>query len=310
MSTFGTVNVAAAAVVALLLVVAIAERMLPLRAIERDVWEWTMRPARRFPTLDQFSWWQIATVGGFGAVLGYQLGAEILPLDETVSALVTGIVAMALRLAAGVRRVRLPVALDNGTTRVMFAVSSALNDSELSANIYAAAWLRNKRVSGRRIRGPVPLTLMWRRLRRRAYIPLLFLVVALLVVATGPSAGVTVQSSLIFAWAVMASSVWRATRLGVSGEMPWRVLFLGVVTVLGTAILSLSWRPDVLVAFTVLVVVAVVWCAVVRGRPRGNDDFSVIETGLGIAVPMGTVLHLFSGAMAVIPAFLAASLVG
>lgn len=48
----------------------------------------------------------------------------------------------------------------------------------------------------------------------------------------------------------------------------------------------------------------------VRGRPRRNDTFEVTETGVGIGVPLGTVSHLFSGALAVIPAYLAVVLGG
>ncbi|GEM_PF-3960293 len=128
----------AAAVAALLLVVLIAERMLPLWAVERDVWEWRLCPTGRFPSLDEFSRWQVATFGVLGAVLGY----GTVPSHAGIAVVVAALLVMGARLLVGVRRVRLPEILDNGTTRVMFTMSSVVNDSELSANIYAAAWLR------------------------------------------------------------------------------------------------------------------------------------------------------------------------
>ena len=193
----------AAAVAALLLVVLIAERMLPLRAVERDVWEWRLRPTGRFPSLDEFSRWQVATFGVLGAVLGY----GTVPSHAGIAVVFAALLAMGARLLVGVRRVRLPEILDNGTTRVMFTMSSVVNDSELSADIYAAAWLRKTKVSAGRIRGPVPLVLMWRRLRRRLYIPLLFLVTALAAVALGPEPGPWAQTGLVVAWGVLASAV-------------------------------------------------------------------------------------------------------
>ncbi|HIW90576.1 MAG TPA: hypothetical protein H9870_02795 [Candidatus Corynebacterium avicola] len=294
----------AAAVAALLLVVFIAERMLPLRAVERDVWEWRLRPTGRFPDLDEFSRWQVGTLGVLGGLLGY----GTVPSYAGVAVVVGALLTMGVRLLVGVRRVRLPEVLDNGTTRVMFTMSSVLNDSELSANVYAAAWLRKTPVSAGRIRGPVPFVLMWRRLRRRFYIPLLFLVTALVVVALGPDPGLWAQTGLVVAWGVLSSAVWRATRMGVRGELPWRLAFLAAVTVVGTVGFASFWRPDALLLFIVPVVAAILWCAVVRGRPRRNDNFEVTETGMGVAVPLGTVSHLFSGTLAVIPAYLAAVL--
>ncbi|MGO1804156.1 MAG: hypothetical protein ACTH0P_03770 [Candidatus Corynebacterium faecigallinarum] len=104
--------------------------------------------------------------------------------------------------------------------------------------------------------------------------------------------------------------MWRATRLDVRGELPWRLAFLAAVTVVGAMVLALFWRPDLPVVFAVLAAAAILWCAVVRGRPRRNDDFEVVESGLGIAVPTGVVSHLFSGALAVLPAYFAVVLGG
>ncbi|MDN6353506.1 MAG: hypothetical protein L0K02_09460 [Corynebacterium sp.] len=296
----------AAAAAALLLVVLIAERMLPLRAVERDVWEWRLRPTGRFPSIDEFSRWQVGTLGVLGGLLGY----GTVPSHAGIAVAVAALLTMGVRLLVGVCRVRLPEALDNGTTRVMFTMSSVVNDSELSANIYAAAWLRNTPVSAGRIRGPVPLVLMWRRLRRRFYVPLLFLVTALVVVALGPAPGLWAQTGLVVTWGVVASAVWRATRIGIRGEMPGRRSFLAAVTGVGTVALALCWRPDAPLVFAVLAVAAILWCALIRGRPRRNDNFEVIETGMGVAVPLGTVLHMFSGAWAVLPAYLAVVLGG
>lgn len=101
---------------------------------------------RTLPSLDEFSRWQVATFGVLGAVLGY----GTVPSHAGIAVVVAALLAMGARLLVGVRRVRLPEILDNGTTRVMCTMSSVVNDSELSANIYAAAWLRNSRVGADR----------------------------------------------------------------------------------------------------------------------------------------------------------------
>ncbi|MGO1950099.1 MAG: hypothetical protein ACTH1D_10720 [Mycobacteriaceae bacterium] len=274
----------ACAVVAVLILVDIAERMMPLRSVERDRWEWDLRPRGQFPGIDRSGWLQIL---GFG-IIGAGVGA-------------------AVRILAGLARPRyLTKVLSNGTTRTMMAASPMIFDSENSANIYAATWLRGRSVRSRPLRGPVLPSLMVRRVLRRGYIPRLFLVAALLAVAVVPLTGMWGRVTLILLWAVLASAVWRATRLGVPGEGIWRATVLGAVALAGAAVQWLPGAPaDPL--WTVLgTVLAVVHCAWARGRHRVNDDFSIVDTGIGIALPPGMLPYWCAGWLAVIPASVAA----
>ena len=272
------------AVAALVLLVVIAERMMPLRSVSRDRWEWDLRPAGRFPRIDRAGWTQIAVFTVCGAGIG-------------------GV----LRYLVGVRRLRrLPVVLGSGTTRTMTAVSPTVFDSESAADIYAATWLKDAPViSSRRGRQRLP-ALMVRRVMRSGYIPLLHLVVALLAVAVVPYGGVVGHALLVLAWSVLASAVWRATRLGVPGEWRWRSVFLVVVALAGGAVLWLPGTPTYPVAAALWSLVAVVWCALVRGKPRVNANFLSVDTGLGAPLPVGMLFYWLSGALAVIPAVAAA----
>lgn len=268
----------------LVLLVIIAERMMPLRSVSRDRWEWDLRPAGRFPRIDRAGWTQVAVFtvcgAGIGGVLRYLVGAR--------------------------KPRRLPVVLGSGTTRTITAVSPTVFDSESAADIYAATWLKDAPViSARRGRPSLPV-LMVRRVLRRGYIPMLFLVVTLLAVAVVPYAGTVGRVLLVLSWAVLTSAVWRATRLGVPGEWRWRSVILAVVALVGVAVMWLPGAPAHPVATALWTLVAVVWCALVRGKPRVNTNFLSVDMGLGAPVPLGMVFYWMSGALAVIPAVAAA----
>ncbi|WP_297005210.1 hypothetical protein [uncultured Corynebacterium sp.] len=272
------------AVVALVLLVVIAERMMPLRSVSRDRWEWDLRPGGRFPAVDRAGWTQIAVFTVFGAGIG-------------------GL----LRYIVGVRKPRrLPVVLAGGTTRTMTAVSPTVFDSESAADIYAATWLKDAPVRSVRRAAPVLPMLMLRRVLRRGYVPLLFLVVALLAAAVVPYTGIVGRVLLALAWSVLASAVWRATRLGVPGEWRWRSVILAVVSLAGAVVLWLPGVPAHPVQATMWVLAAVVWCALVRGRPRENTNFLSVDVGMGAPVPLGMLRYWMSGLLAVVPAVAAA----
>lgn len=291
------------AVLAVVVLIAVAERLIPLRAVERDRWEWHYRPRGQFPGIDSFSRRQVALFGGVGLLLGYAVA-------DISGALVAGVVVAAARWIVGTTGPwRLPRTLDNGTTRAMLAASSGLFDSESAANIYAAGWLRKARVRGRGVGAPRLLNLMLVRVRRRTYIPLLFLVTALLGVATVPVFGPYAAFSVLVGWTVLASAVWRATRLEVAGEWPWRWLILGVVVVVGVGVQWLQGVPDAPLATSLLAAVAIAVGAVLRGRPRVNDDFTVVESSVYGGIPAGMIGYWFSGWIALVPAALAVGLV-
>lgn len=295
----GTVVQSVCAVLALVILVGVAERIMPLRAVERDRWEWNFRPQRRFPDTDKVSIRQAGLFGALGLLAGYAVAGF-------VGAVTGGAVALAVRWFVGVRGpARLPRTLDNGTTRAMFSASSMLFDSELAANIYAAGWLRNTAVRARPVRGPTLPALMVRRVLRRGYIPALFLVTALLGVVAVPGYDDVARIILLVTWGVLASAVWRATRLGVVGELRWRWAILAVVTVTGIGVQWLWGVPDAPLLFAVLAALSVVLCGVLRGRPRNNDDFTIVDDGLTGGVPVGMVGYWFAGWSAVIPAMLA-----
>lgn len=290
-------------VLAVAILIGVAERILPLRAVERDRWEWHYRPQRMFPGIDSFSVRHVALFGGLGLLTGYVLA-------EVIGAVIGGILVAATRWIVGViPRQRLPRTLDNGTTRAMFSASSMLFDSESAANIYAAGWLRNATIHPRPVRGPILPALMIRRVCRRSYIPALFLVTVLLGYAAVPAFDNGARIAVLLAWAVLSSAVWRATSLGMSGEIPWRGAVLGVVTAVGVGAQWLLGVPDYPVVFALLAAVTIMSGAILRGRPRANDDFAVIEDGLFGGIPFGMIGYWFSGWVAVIPAVLAVGLV-
>jgi hypothetical protein len=291
------------AVLAMLILVAVAERMLPLRAVERDRWEWGYRPRGMFPGVDTVGVRQVGFFGVTGLVTGYLLAG--IP-----GALVTGALVTASRWAAGVRRHhRLPGMLESGVTRAMFSASPMLFDSESAANIYAAGWLRNATIRARPVRGPVLPTLMVRRICRRSYIPALLVVVTLLGIVAVPVSEPFARVVVLLLWAVLASAAWRATALGVPGEMPWRWAVLGVLTVAGVAAQWLLGAPASPLLFAVFAALTIVSGALHRGRPRTNDDFTIIEDGLTGGVPAGMLSYWCAGWIAVIPAVLAVGLV-
>jgi hypothetical protein len=290
------------AVVALVLLTAVAERMLPLRAVERDRWEWGHRPRGTFPGIDTVGVRQVGAFGATGVLTGYLLAG--IP-----GAVVTGPLVAALRWVAGVRHARrLPRMLDDGITRAMFSASPMLFDSESAANIYAAGWLRNATVRARPVRGPVLPTVMVRRICRRSYIPALLAVVTLLGIVAAPGSAPVTRTVVLVLWAVLASAAWRATALGVPGETPWRWAVLGLLTVAGVGAQWLLGVPASPLVFAVLAALAIVSGALHRGRPRTNDDFTVIEDGITGGVPAGMLGYWCAGWVAVIPAVLAAVL--
>lgn len=270
-----------AGIVGIVLLLAIlAERMAPLRSVDRDRWEWEYRPARRFPGIDRDGWLQVLvfTVFGFGigGVFRYVLGV--------------------------VRPRRLATVLSNGVTQSMTRVTLMFFNAELASNIYAASWLRNAKVKERPFAQTSLPVLMLRRLVRRGYIPLLFVAVALAEFSVAPLIGKGGRTLVLLCWAVLASAVWRATRLEVPGQLPWRVAILSVVTLLGTAAQFLPGMPMSPMYSMLWAAVAIVYCALVRGKPRETNDFSSIEIGLGAPLEMGKLGYWFSGGLAIIPA--------
>lgn len=270
-----------AGIVGIVLLLAIlAERMAPLRSVDRDRWEWEYRPARRFPGIDRDGWLQVLvfTVFGFGigGVFRYALGVA--------------------------RPRRLATVLSNGVTQSMTRVTLMFFNTELASNIYAASWLRNAKVKERPFAQTSLPVLMLRRLVRRGYIPLLFVAIALAEFSVVPLIGNGGRTLVLLCWAVLASAVWRATRLEAPGQLPWRVAILSVVTVLGMAAQFLPGMPMSPMYSMLWAAVAIVYCALVRGKPRETNDFSSIEIGLGAPLEMGKLGYWFSGGLAIIPA--------
>lgn len=270
-----------AGIVGIVLLLAIrAERMAPLRSVDRDRWEWEYRPARRFPGIDRDGWLQVLvfTVFGFGigGVFRYVLGVA--------------------------RPRRLATVLSNGVTQSMTRVTLMFFNAELASNIYAASWLRNAKVKERPFAQTSLPVLMLRRLVRRGYIPLLFVAIALAEFSVVPLIGNGGRTLVLLCWAVLASAVWRATRLEAPGQLPWRVAILSVVTVLGMAAQFLPGMPMSPMYSMLWAAVAIVYCALVRGKPRETNDFSSIEIGLGAPLEMGKLGYWFSGGLAIIPA--------
>ncbi|MFW9252880.1 hypothetical protein ACOI9A_02590 [Corynebacterium amycolatum] len=262
------------------LLVIVAERMAPLRSVDRDRWEWEYRPARRFPGINRDGWLQVL----FFTIFGFGIGGVF-------------------RYVLGVARPRrLATVLSNGVTQSMTRVTLMFFNAELASNIYAASWLRNAKVKERPFAQTSLPVLMLRRLVRRGYIPLLFVAIALAEFSVVPLIGNGGRTLVLLCWAVLASAVWRATRLEAPGQLPWRVAILSVVTVLGMAAQFLPGMPMSPMYSMLWAAVAIVYCALVRGKPRETNDFSSIEIGLGAPLEMGKLGYWFSGGLAIIPA--------
>lgn len=264
----------------ILLLAIIAEQMAPLRSLDRDRWEWEYRPAQRFPGIDRDGWLQVL----FFTIFGFGIGGVF-------------------RYALGVARPRrLATVLSNGVTQSMTRVTLMFFNAELASNIYAASWLRNAKIKERPFVHTSLPVLMLRRLVRRGYILLLFVAVALAEFSVVPLIGKGGRTIVLLCWAVLASAVWRATRIEVPGQMPWRAAILSVVTVLAMAAQFLPGIPLNPMYSMLWAAVAIVYCALVRGKPRETNDFSSIEIGLGAPLELGKLRYWFSGGLAIIPA--------
>ena len=62
------------AIIGLLTLNLLLERILPLRALSEAHWVYTARPARRMPGFDGLSWAQLGLVGGVAALVGIGQG--------------------------------------------------------------------------------------------------------------------------------------------------------------------------------------------------------------------------------------------
>lgn len=267
-------------IVALFLLAVVAERLMPLRSVYRDRWEWELRPAQRFPRIDRDGWLQVLIF----AICGFGIGGLF-------------------RLLVGIIRPRrLPAVLGCGITQSMTRVTSVIFDSEINSHMYAAAWLRNtRRKAYPQVHSSVPLVMVTR-IFRRGYIPILFVVVALIAFAVVPFMGSGGRTLITLSWSILASAVWRTTRLDIPGALPWRIALLTAVAMLGAAVQFLPGVPHHPVSSVLCSIGAIVYCALVRGKPRSTNDFSSMEVGIGAPLQVGLVRYWLSGGIAVIPA--------
>lgn len=282
--TFMVVIRAAASMAAIILLSSVAERMFPLRSVSRDRWEWDLRPSKMFPGIHSSGWLQIAVF----SVVGLGIGGII--------RFVMGIVPPR----------RLPEVLGNGVTRTMTLTSPILFDSERSSEIYSASWLRSSSIVTRRLLRPKVLSLMLRRIRRRGYLPILMVVVSLLWFSVGPVCGLFGRVVFLIGWGVISSAVWRATRLDLPGEMVWRWVIISILALTGSCFQWASGVPYHPVQSLAWSFVSIVYCSLVRGRKRENNNFLSIDTGIGAAIPVGMISYWFSGGIALVPALIAA----
>lgn len=270
-------------VVAILIITTIAERMMPLRSVEQNRWEWELRPCSRFPTINRSGWFQVLifTLASFG---------------------IGGL----FRLLVGIVRPRkLSTVLASGVTQTMTRVTSMFFDSEIAADMYAASWLRGSRIKHRRYKRTTLPMLMLKRVLRRGYISLLFIATVLFGFGVVPFLGSGGRTLLVLIWAMLTSSVWRATQLEVPGQLRWRIAFTGVLVILGAVTQFLPGMPSHPIQATLWSMVAISYGAIVRGRPRSNTNFSSFDVGIGAPLEIGKMKYWLSGGLAVIPAFAA-----
>ncbi|KQB87473.1 hypothetical protein [Corynebacterium lowii] len=326
---------AAVLAVAVLLLV-LAERLVPLRGISQEKWVWHYRPRARLPRTDSVT----AIHLGISAVVGAFLGAAAGHSLWAAGAM--AVAAVVARGMVGYVRARgddLPTLLRAGRTRKLMENLSGLQDTEVVADLLAIHWLRGRsrwgsgagsRAGWRRgaARGgsrggsATPLGLAWRRLWRRSYLLLGALAVLIWHCALAPAYGAGGAFITVAAWGFLCAGVYRAAdfrRMGVDSASRWVFLLcavgLGSAGLLGTAALlgsvGLLGLDGVLgsaglgvsVASWKVLAVPLVWFWIGwrRGEPARVDTFSFFDTGMGVSFSPEILGYYLRGLWPLIP---------
>ena len=121
------------AIIGLLALNLLLERILPLRALSEAHWVYTARPARRMPGFDGLSWVQLGLVGGVAALVGVGQGMWWQ----------YAVIAVLSRFMMGMRNWTLAQLLAAGVTRSVGLGGLSVQDSELVSQAFAQCAITN-----------------------------------------------------------------------------------------------------------------------------------------------------------------------
>ena len=156
------------AIIGLLTLNLLLERILPLRALSEAHWVYTARPARRMPGFDGLSWVQLGLVGGVAALVGVGQGMWWQ----------YAVIAVLSRFMMGMRNWTLAQLLAAGVTRSVGLGGLSVQDSELVSQAFAQCAITNNPKVWLAVRpAGNPWLLMARRYGRRFYLPLLVVII-------------------------------------------------------------------------------------------------------------------------------------
>ena len=135
------------AIIGLLTLNLLLERILPLRALSEAHWVYTARPARRMPGFDGLSWVQLGLVGGVAALVGVGQGMWWQ----------YAVIAVLSRFMMGMRNWTLAQLLAAGVTRSVGLGGLSVQDSELVSQAFAQCAITNNLKVWLAVRGRKPV---------------------------------------------------------------------------------------------------------------------------------------------------------
>ena len=221
------------AIIGLLTLNLLLERILPLRALSEAHWVYTARPARRMPGFDGLSWVQLGLVGGVAALVGVGQGMWWQ----------YAVIAVLSRFMMGMRNWTLAQLLAAGVTRSVGLGGLSVQDSELVSQAFAQCAITNNPKVWLAVRSAGnPWLLVARRYGRRFYLPLLAVIIVCLSLSMAPTWPQVAAVVFLLAWSILGAGIvaaaWafctRASRratvsAGLIGAVSW-LLFLWLVT--------------------------------------------------------------------------------
>lgn len=284
-----------AAVVALCLLV-VSERMLPLRSMDEADWVYKYRVLGRLPAAGEVALLQCAVFFILGLLLGVAAHAS-LPWGLACAVALAG-----LRWLCGFRRVRAPHdLLQSGVSITSFKVSSFALDSELASDLATLAWMRGRKQQAFSRWGAFELYLMLSRIRRRSFS--LWLLAAVLAAGLlflpyfGKWAFVVaaVGVMLTVASVIASCSFHKAPEYNL---LP-KVRLLRVVIGLGLSLVSITLLASAVDVhrpwWLLLAGVFVYLGAFTRARLRRFTTFTLVDMGVGIAIPQEMLRYWIAG---------------
>lgn len=283
------------AIIGLITVSSVAEKMLPLQAISREAWVYRDRPRGRLCVVDSAAIGQMLTSGIFGALIGLA-HHQVIGLEDFSAAAGCAATAMLLRLALGLRGgFRLSRILRAGDSRVFYFASLYLRDSELASKAIAATWCTSASVvSSRRMGRSVSLLsdgllpIFFRRLRRRSYLGLLIVSAIFLAIGLVELSPGAVAIVFLSFWMIASAGVCRAadvSELGILSPLPKTVaMVMSVMGAIATTVIAGNPFSASGLVWSAIVAVGLFAGTVLRSRPRSGSGGYLADTGMGFSI--------------------------